>query len=130
MYNAERIAELENDLTLAKAEAAGVTGLLLDVQQDCIALKRQLGNEAQAVIWRDILKERARQDEKYGWKYRPPLRWISILGEEFGEVCRGEINCDWDNYRDELVQVAAVAVAALQNFDDDFIGGICENPTV
>lgn len=36
------IAELENELALTKASAAGVSSLLLDVHQNCIALNRKL----------------------------------------------------------------------------------------
>lgn len=36
------IEELLNQVTLAKAEAAGATGLLLDVQKECVKLRKEL----------------------------------------------------------------------------------------
>jgi len=75
-------------------------------------------------IFEDIKNERLRQDAKFGEnREQHPAVWLTILTEEVGEVAQ-EI-CDSgfveaslkSNYRDELVQVAAVAVAAIQNFD-------------
>lgn len=66
--------------------------------------------------------ERQRQDAKWGQQDHSPERWITILGEEYGEACRGCYEA-WRNgmtladYRDELVQVAAVAVAAIECLD-------------
>ena len=43
--------------------------------------------------------------------------WSSILGEEVGEVNKAINDGDLDNYREELVQVAAVAVAMIESYD-------------
>lgn len=40
---------------------------------------------------------------------------VAVLTEEVGEVARAYLNRDLDNLRDELVQVAAVAVAMLES---------------
>ena len=78
----------------------------------------------------DIHAERHRQEEKWGQQDHSPERWYTILGEEVGEVGKA-INEAYDNYRlkgkpgkqawkdyrDELVQVAAVAVAAIESLD-------------
>lgn len=64
----------------------------------------------------EIKNERRRQDEKFGIENAYiPERWIVILTEEVGEVSTAIIDKDEQQYHDELVQVAAVALAALEN---------------
>ena len=84
---------------------------------------------AQEKILADIVAERKRQDAKWGAQHHLENEWCMILGEEFGEVCSAA--CDrWNfaaqrpgehrekaQYRRELVQVAAVAVAAIEDLD-------------
>jgi NTP pyrophosphatase (non-canonical NTP hydrolase) len=68
----------------------------------------------------DLQAERNRQDDKWGKQDHKPLKWQSILGEEFGEVCKA-INehifngAPLEDYYTELVQVAAVAIAAMES---------------
>lgn len=76
-------------------------------------------------ILEDIRKERERQDLKFGAdRDQHPAVWLTVLTEEVGEVaqeiCDSNFNVDnlKDNYRVELIQVAAVAVAAIQNYDN------------
>lgn len=72
-------------------------------------------NEFQARVVEDIRLERVRQDVKFGENNDYiPERWIVILAEEFGEVSNALLEGDMDNYYAELVQVAAVAVAAAE----------------
>lgn len=77
------------------------------------------GTEIQDVIQQHIFeaiaKERERQAELWGPQTHIPDRWLTILGEEYGEACEGLLKEDEANYRDELIQVAAVAVAAITN---------------
>ena len=66
----------------------------------------------------EVSYERTLQDEKWGANRKlDPRTWITIMGEEFGEVCRADLEKDSNNYRKELIQVAAVAVAAVEAFD-------------
>jgi NTP pyrophosphatase (non-canonical NTP hydrolase) len=70
-------------------------------------------------VIKDILIERYVQDTKYGsqpqnWK---PTTWLAILSEELGEVARAIIQHDKDTYRKELIQLAAVAIAAIEDLD-------------
>lgn len=59
----------------------------------------------------DIVKERKRQDAKWGsQRHLDPLLWNAILGEEVGEVSKAILEKDPGLY-DELIQVAAVATA-------------------
>jgi hypothetical protein len=66
----------------------------------------------------EVNRERRNQDEEWGaGRQLNPRTWITILGEEFGEVCRADLENDSDGYRAELIQVAAVAVAAVERHD-------------
>lgn len=73
---------------------------------------------------REVNAERIRQDSLWGEQNHEPGVWYAILGEEVGEVGRelaeagtGAREFDGAAYRMELVQVAAVAVAAIQAYD-------------
>lgn len=68
----------------------------------------------------DVLEERRRQFNKWGQQDHDEDRWMVILMEEVGECCKAIQEEDPANYREELVQVAAVAVAAIEAFDRKF----------
>lgn len=76
----------------------------------------------------DIVYERGSQDEKWGEQWHTINIWMSILGEEYGEVCQEALRLTFDtregkreehmaNLREELVQVAAVATAIVEYID-------------
>ncbi len=75
----------------------------------------------------DVFNERARQLRKFGPQNRPPYQWFLILSEEVGEVAKECVEIEFDNaahphadperYYKELTEVAAVALAAMQNFN-------------
>jgi NTP pyrophosphatase (non-canonical NTP hydrolase) len=65
----------------------------------------------------DILAERERQDCKWGVCHHPTQVWLTILAEEVGEVAKAILLEDTKNYREELIQVAAVALAAIESLD-------------
>lgn len=69
----------------------------------------------QALALIDI--ERQRQDRKHP-EFQPELR-MAVLAEETGEVGRALQNKDAANLREELVQVAAVAVRWLEFIDTE-----------
>lgn len=72
--------------------------------------------KVQEQIFDEIRKERARQDAKFGpQNMHPPERWLVILMEEVGEVSNAVLEKDLAGYYTEFVQVAAVAVAALES---------------
>lgn len=99
----------------------------------------------QAGVLADVAVERARQDAKWGQQNHDPFKWLAILQEEVGEAARsaletearllptnGKIESTEDvlrrrderllclqNYRTELVQVAAVATAMIECLDRD-----------
>lgn len=92
-------------------------------------------------IIRDVLAERRRQDAKFGEQNHPPQDWLAILAEEVGEFSRAHMDLYYTqplepgvsieernafqasidakrrHLREELVQVAAVAIAMLECAD-------------
>ena len=65
----------------------------------------------------DVQYERGLQDSRFGEQNHPNEKFYTILGEEFGEVGKAILDGDKGNLRDELVQVAAVAVAFIEMLD-------------
>jgi len=74
-----------------------------------------------------VAAERKRQDEKWGDQSgNAPFEWMSILGEEFGELCEAVNETCFHTahtkterggtlaIRKEAMQVAAVAVAIIE----------------
>lgn len=73
-------------------------------------------------VSKQVKLERANQDMKWGQQNHDPVWWMSILGEEVGESQKAVLESSfgdkpWSEYREELVQVAAVAMAAIQCLD-------------
>lgn len=77
----------------------------------------------------EIKEERIKQDSRWGVQNHSPEHWLMILGEEVGEVNRAalegivldsngiKVHDKWKNYREELIQVAAVAIAMVESYD-------------
>lgn len=70
----------------------------------------------------DVALERSNQDVTWGQQDHDPALWLAILTEEVGEVSKEIADgifapFNGPAYRAELVQVAAVAVAAVEAFD-------------
>lgn len=81
-------------------------------------------------IYRDIEAERERQEDKWGPQRHSWPIWAAILGEESGEVAEACLQAHWQedgglaHLREELVQVAAVAVQMLEKLDSrDYVPG-------
>lgn len=79
-------------------------------------------------ILKEVARERNRQDKKWGEQNHGLMVWLGILAEEFGEVAKdandfhfavdsGKRFAKGLTYREELVQVAAVAVAMIESYD-------------
>lgn len=72
-----------------------------------------------------ILDERDRQDAKWGTSQANSLpEWMTILMEEVGELaaailCFGTENHPEINWRKEAIQVAAVALAMVEQVPDE-----------
>lgn len=74
----------------------------------------------------EIAAERASQDFKWGQQNHGAGTWLAILSEEVGEFSKAILEqqfpgsqgaIDENEIRDELKQVAAVAVAMIEAFD-------------
>jgi NTP pyrophosphatase (non-canonical NTP hydrolase) len=78
-------------------------------------------------ILTEVQWERRNQDRRFGEQNHSHLIWLGILAEEFGEVAREandlhfkyptgspEYKAALRRYREELIQVAAVAVAMVE----------------
>lgn len=74
-------------------------------------------------------RERLRQRAKFGIQRHDFPVWMTVLGEEFGEACQAILRSREDlpptqravhlnHARNELVQVAAVAVAAIEHLNE------------
>lgn len=76
-----------------------------------------------------VMAERTRQNEMWGDQSgNHPFEWMSILGEEYGELCQAVNESCFKNKKHperggaenvikEAVQVAAVAVAMIEQFE-------------
>jgi NTP pyrophosphatase (non-canonical NTP hydrolase) len=64
-----------------------------------------------------INDERDKQDKKWGAlpRHLSDVVWLTILIEEVGEVGRAILQHDWINLKLEIIQVATVAVAWLED---------------
>ena len=73
----------------------------------------------------EVKSERIKQELKWGQQNHKPIEWIPILGEEVGEVNKALLETyfgydgakGYEEYRKELIQVAAVAVAMVESLD-------------
>lgn len=66
-----------------------------------------------------IVEERLKQDIKWGpARTMNPFKWAAILTEEVGEVSSACLEQDDENLKEELIQVAAVALAWLERLYD------------
>jgi NTP pyrophosphatase (non-canonical NTP hydrolase) len=74
-------------------------------------------------VLKDVARERQSQDHKWGPQGHDPEMLLAILTEEVGEVAKeiaeSRVNpaLDASAYREELIQVAAVAICAVETLD-------------
>lgn len=91
-------------------------------------------------VWSEVRQERFKQISKWGLQRHTPVEWIAILTEELGEAAKEAVDLWFENgtqgltakeykdlekkrtlnYRKELVQVAAVAVQMIEDFDQQY----------
>lgn len=68
-----------------------------------------------------VALEREHHRQKWGEQNHTIVEWLAILGEEYGEACKAGVEFHFaialrtEPYLDELIQTAAVAVAAVEN---------------
>lgn len=105
-------------------------------------------------VMNEIRQERVRQNQKWGEQNHSPIEWIAILTEEVGEAAKEAVDHRFKNkidggflgmveptedaqekrmfnYRKELIQVAAVAVQAIECIDRNYFNApmSLDNPT-
>lgn len=68
-------------------------------------------------IWQEVKDEMYKQDARWGEQNHQRPFWLAILMEEVGEVAKAVIEYDSAAYREELIQVAAVAISALESLE-------------
>lgn len=94
-----------------------------------IITNHKLFEEHSKIIF-DTLNERLRQNNKFGAnRTQHPFLWNTILVEEVGEAAKESLDMYFsdhpkeavEKYRKELIEVAAVAIAAIQDLDDNGI---------
>jgi NTP pyrophosphatase (non-canonical NTP hydrolase) len=74
-------------------------------------------------IYCDVDAERDRQEARFGAQRHAWPVWAAILGEECGEVAEACLHAHWGgsgdlaHLREELVQVAAVAIQMVEKID-------------
>lgn len=69
-----------------------------------------------------VLAERERQDAKWDEQNNDPFCYITVLGEEFGELCQAALHARFGGpaatkLREEAVHTAAVALAIVECLD-------------
>lgn len=78
-------------------------------------------------VLEEVSLERDEQENKWGEQNHPPADYLMILGEEVGEANKAALEAKFmppemlgtklSEYREELIQVAAVAVAMVECLD-------------
>lgn len=132
MNNGERIS-LTNDSFMVEFEvqkpfALKVTNAMDGYGQNCLQdfqnneVQIKSSRTHQTDIWNEVLAQRDYQDNRFGIRTMDPTLWLPILGEEVGEVNKAVVEivfeqADKQNLRDELIQVAAVAIAMIEDLD-------------
>ncbi len=83
-----------------------------------------MSNATSSSVLLEVLSERHRQDEKWGEQDHDDGKWLLILNKKLGEACQASLDTDGMSdgdqaalLRNELVQVAAVAVAWIEAID-------------
>ena len=73
-------------------------------------------------VLNEIDQERNNQIQKFGYQDYTTSVWLSVIGEEFGEMCKeandlrlNQRNASLQNLYDESIQTAACCVALCEN---------------
>ncbi len=73
-------------------------------------------------VFLQIDAERRKQNQKWGDQRHDVYKFLAILGEEVGEANKAVLHTEFggpeaEGLREELIQVAAVAVKMIENID-------------
>jgi NTP pyrophosphatase (non-canonical NTP hydrolase) len=85
-------------------------------------IEEKIRSKIRSGINSDIQHERMSQIKRFGYQNYKPEVYFTILSEEVGEVAKEIIEMTFQakehhDYRKELVQVAAVALAMIEELD-------------
>lgn len=106
------LAKLHGDVDRAILEQRGLRAALVQLAAVTADWIDAIGQNETA--YRDIEIERSLQDQRWGKdRHLDPLLWSVVLGEEIGEVSQSVLDGS------ELVQVAAVVIAWLEDIDNN-----------
>lgn len=77
---------------------------------------------------KEIVEERQNQDKKWGEQNHSPLLWLSIIGEEYGEMCKEANEFGFSNdlqrisdLKTEAIQCAACCIAMIESIDRNIL---------
>ena len=85
-----------------------------------------MGYQILTGVYDEVDDERGRQWKKWGESNilrRDPHGAVSVLTEEVGEVAKATLERDYLQMRVELIQVAAVALEMINNYDHGLYSG-------
>jgi hypothetical protein len=88
----------------------------------CRPAKSELAPATGSAALSSVLRERQRQDSKWGEQNHDPFTYITVLGEGYGELCQAALHCRFGGpagaeLREEAVHTAAVALALVECLD-------------
>jgi hypothetical protein len=125
MFYKYDLVDMEGGKTITKRISSGDVLGMLKATRLIPKYKTEDYSAEVAKVLKLIKSEVERSVAKYGIQDRPPLEWIAILGEEFGEASQTVVEKSliksgkytWDDYRKEMIQVACVAINALTSLN-------------
>lgn len=93
----------------------------LNTGKSVVTELKKLINNAEG-LFGEVVKERMSQEAKWGQQNHDGPLYLTILTEEVGEVAKAILDHRYKNddpieIRKELIQVAAVAIAMVENYD-------------
>ena len=126
-----RIAELEADALARLIEEPTNERIMKDVYDENERLKARIAELEAEREWQwkndaldDVLKERQRQEEKWGEQNHNPYIYLAILVEEVGELAQAILHTQFggshqglEEVRKEAIHCAAVGLAVIECLD-------------
>ena len=126
-----RITELEADALARLIEEPTNERIMKDVYDENERLKARIAELEAEREWQwkndaldDVLKERQRQEEKWGEQNHNPYIYLAILVEEVGELAQAILHTQFggshqglEEVRKEAIHCAAVGLAVIECLD-------------
>lgn len=72
-----------------------------------------IGEPEKKKIIADVLAERKRQDEKWGVQEHRADTWVSIIGEEYGEMCKAVNEFGFDPKEETISDIYTEAIQTM-----------------